>query len=133
MNMNQYIPKTNNNLLRPIRDSILEGQLINLLRKLDHQSFSDIFFGFDLKGLISGIEELLNSYEMKKNILFVCTSFHQEPNLNIGNAIGLLIEPIHQFLMELKKIEIEMENNTIVKKIEKKVNEYLNIKEEIKL
>lgn len=107
----------------------LEEHIINILEKLK-QSFSYNDFPIDLNELISQLDKK-RIYSLTKFLrtdyeIFLYRKQAYIPAFDEFN--GGHVEP---FLFKLGKIEIE--NNVVVKKIEKKVSQYLNIKEEIKL
>ena len=76
---------------------------------MGHQSFSDIFLAFDLKGLISQIEEILNSNLNKivSNIIVCDAPYNPEPDPDIG----IFIEPINEYLNIEEEIKLKTVGN----------------------
>ena len=105
----------------------LEGQIITISQKLN-QSSSSASFPFVFNDIISELERVIASQ---------CPAIYwSEGIFNVSNGgpkpdyerSKLVME---SFLLRIKEFAFETENNAIVKKIEKKVSTYLNIKEDI--
>ena len=108
---------------QPLLDYIgfLERTIISIFQKLN-QSSSSIDFPSIFNDIIPELERRINNSQF----------FPFHGNDGIYEMMKNMLRPMMKsFLERIKEIAFESDNDAIVKKIKKKVNTYLNIKEDI--